>query len=483
MLLFTGGIIYLVYRLGKMMYGTDAGLVGALFASYNMMLLDKTIEIRPDLPGMLFWLLTLIFFIIGIKSKRKIHYALSGAMMALAILCTQKLLFGTIGLFLSIMWFLFDRRTGNTMKESAKAIPWMVLGFAIPSAITCIYFGFNHALDDFVYRNFIMNFRWRHETPLSEIKSCYVLYNIRQNPFFSLFSLTGLAIATYRLRRRDDISRGTFASVISTYVLIGGIFLIPEAYPQYFVLFLVLLAAFGGLTAATMMNYPPLTELRYALKIRKSDFIVYSLIGAAFLCSLVYVLVYSKPRIPFLSTVGPSLCSWPAAEQMPHSGLIYIALWVVLLSGITWTFFHKRKNTNCSKSKLQIISLLLLIGIVAYPISQMISQWKRTNAPMLQEIKFVLDNTTKDDFVIDGFHGAGVFRPHVYYYHFVHGGVRMMLTEKELSTDIVSAMRQKRPKIVVYDNDFQATSEAVRQYVQENYKPTGVGFLYILKNN
>lgn len=111
----------------------------------------------------------------------------------------------------------------------------------------------------------------------------------------------------------------------------------------------------------------------------------------------------------------------------------------------------------------------------------MVSQWKRTNTLMLQEIKFVLNNTAKDDFVIDGFRGAGVFRPYVYYYHFVHVEVRMMMTEKELSTDIVSAMREERPKIAVYDGELQATSEAVRQYVQEHYTPTGVGCLYMLK--
>ena len=102
---------------------------------------------------------------------------------------------------------------------------------------------------------------------------------------------------------------------------------------------------------------------------------------------------------------------------------------------------------------------------------------------MLEEIRFVLDSATKDDFIIDGFHGAGVFRSHTYYYHFVHVGVRMMMTEKELSTDIVSAMREKQPKIVVYDGDFQATSEAVIRYVQEHYRPTSVGYLHILKNS
>ena len=481
MLPFAVGIIYLVYRLGKMAYGTNAGLIGALFAAYNMMLLDKTIEIRPDLPGIFFWLLTLIFLMAGLKSKRRVHYALSGAMMASGILCTQKLLFGAAGLFVSVVWFLFDRRTGNTMKESAKAVPWMLLGFAVPFAIACAYFAANHALDDFVYRNFIMNTRWRHRTTWWEVKNYFILYNVRQNPFFTVFSITGLVIATYRLRSRRDASRGAFVPIIATYVLMAGIFVIPEAYPQYFSLFLVLLSVFGGLAASTMMPPPSLEELRRGLRDRKTDFVVYGLIGLSFLYSLTRVLVYSKPSIPFLSEVGPSLCSWPAVEQVPHSTLGYAAVWVVILLGIALALLRIRRGAGAPESRPRVIALLVLIGIIAYPVAQMISQWKRTNTEMLQEIRFVLDNTTKDDYVIDGFHGPGVFRPHVYYYHFVHIGVRMMLTEKELSADIVSLMQEKRPRIVVYDQAFEATSEAVRQYVHEHYKPTGVGYLYILK--
>jgi len=61
---------------------------------------------------------------------------------------------------------------------------------------------------------------------------------------------------------------------------------------------------------------------------------------------------------------------------------------------------------------------------------------KHTNARVLQANRFVLDNPTQDNFIIDGFHGAGVFRPHIYCHPFVHIGVRMMLTQKEHSTDI-----------------------------------------------
>ena len=483
MLLFTGGITYLVYKLGKMVYGADTGWIGALFVAYNLMFMDKTIETRPDLPGMVFWLLTLIFLIQGMRCKQRRYYLLTGMSIALAILCTPKMLFGGIGLFLATMWLLIDKRTGNTPKESVRAFAWMAVGVAIPSAVTCIYFGVNQGLDDFIYRNFTMNLLWRHRNSLGATWS-YWLYNVARNPFFSVFSFTGLAIASYRLKSKNDIVKGASVPVVATYALIGALFLIPEAYGQYFVFFLILLAIFSGLTVSTIMNCVSITGLKEMLRKRKIDFVVYGLIGIATAVALGYSLAYSKPKLPFLSHGGNNLCShacFPAADQLPYSGIIYLAVWTCLLVGALWVLLHKRQYAADSTSNRRVATFLLLLGIFMYPLSEVASQVKRTNALTLEEIQFVLYNTTEDDYVIDGFHGSGVFRHHTYYYHFVHVGVRMMMTKKELSTDIVSAMREKQPKIVVYDGDLQNTSEAVRQYVKEHYVPTGVGDLHILK--
>ena len=484
MLLFTCGIIYLVYRLGKMVYGADTGWIGALFIAYNLMFMDKTIETRPDLPGMVFWLLTLIFLILGMRRKQRAYYILTGGSIALAILCTPKMLFGGIGLFLATMWLLLDKRAGNTFKESVSAMAWMALGVAIPAAATCIYFGINQGLDDFVYRNFTMNLQWRHSTSLGATWSFW-LYNVARNPFFSVLSFTGLAIASYRLKCKNEIVKGAFVPVIATYTLIGALFLIPEAYGQYFVFFLILLAIYSGLAVSTIMNRVSMAGLKEMLRKRKFDLVVYGVIGIATTVTLGYALAHSKPKLPFLSRGGDNLCShacFPAADQLPYSGLIYLAVWACLLIGGSWIFLHKRRHVTDLTSRRRAMTFLLIIGIFMYPLSEVASQVKRTNALTLKEIRFVLDNTTKDDYVIDGFHGSGVFRHHTYYYHFVHVGVRMMMTEKELSTDIVLAMREKQPKIVVYDHDLQNTSDAVRQYVKEHYVPTGVGVLYIRKD-
>ena len=406
MLIFTCGILYLTYRLTKLLYGFDAALYATMFLSYMIMFLEKTIEIRPDLPGVTFWLLTLIFFITGISSKRRLYFLLSGVMIGGAILSTQKSLFAAVGLFLALVWFLFDRRTGFSLKERAISFLWVGLGLLIPAVITCLYFLPQRALDDFIYRNFIMNLHWRSKFwPYDYINQAF-----RQNAFFCAFGLVGLVIATLQLRKREEVVKGSFAPAISTYMLIGGLFLMPVPYRQYYLLFIPLLAMYCGLVSVTLVSYFRLPKSR---RLRKSV----------------------------------RVCGY----------------------------------------------MLLFFSIIAYPFNQMIAQFltikllekprhirlNRSNEGRLNEIRFILQNTTPQDTVLDGWTGSGVFRNHAYYYYFLHGEVRNMLTSQESSKDIVNALREKQTKIIIYDGNVQALSQEVRNYVEANYKPTGVGSLYI----
>ena len=424
MLIFTCAILYLTYRLTKLLYGSDTALYAAVFLSYMIMFLEKTIEIRPDLPGVTFWLLTLIFFIIGIKSKQRLHFLLSGVMIGGAILSTQKALFTGMGLFLALMWFLLDRRTGLSLQERAFAILWIVFGLLIPVVVVCLYFLPHRALDDFIDRNFIMNLHWRSKFwPYGYIKQVF-----RQNVFFGVFGLLGLIIATLQLRQREEATKGSFVPVISTYMLIVGLFLMPVPYRQYYLLFIPLLAMYCGLVAVKLVKYLSWSQISTSWCKTKS--------------SLVRAIV--KRFIPFIYVCG------------------YISL---------------------------------AFGIIVQPLSQMLGQFliikldkpryirlNHSNAGRLNEVRFILQNTTPQDTVLDGWTGSGVFRDHAYYYYFLHSEVRNMLTPKESSEDVVNALRRKETKIIIYDGNVQALSQEVRNYVEANYKPTGVGNLYVRKN-
>jgi len=57
-----------------------------------------------------------------------------------------------------------------------------------------------------------------------------------------------------------------------------------------------------------------------------------------------------------------------------------------------------------------------------------------------------------------------------------------MLTKKELSEDVIKALSEKNTKIVIYDGNVKALSPSVREYIEANYKPAGIGAVYVRKD-
>ncbi|MBI1927377.1 glycosyltransferase family 39 protein [Candidatus Poribacteria bacterium] len=471
MLILTCGILYLTYRLTHLLYGFDAALYAVLFLSYMIMFLEKTIEVRPDVPGLIFWLLALIFLISGIRheegyeKKRRWDFLLSGLMMSSAILCTQKALFAAMGLTLALVWLLFDKRTELSLRERAVSFWWVGLGLMIPVSIVCLYFLLNGALDDFIYRNFIMTAQWKTRF----WPYIYIQRALKQNPFFCAFGLMGLMIATTRLREKENASNGGLAPVLSTYMLLIGLFLMPIPYRQYFLLFLPLLAMYCGLALETLIQSPLYSQIRDLWRERKYFFIGLTIVEFIILAiALGSVLLYGEFSIPTLIKIH----------------ILYLGVWIFIFALLAWCFVQVKGRYH---------ELLLIVVIIASPLNQTLGQilvvdssgeskqlrLNRSNEGQLNEIRFILQNTRPEDTVFDGWTGSGVFRNHAYYYYFLPYEIRKMLTQKESSEGVINALREKRPKIVIYDANVQALSADVKNYIEANYKPTGVGELYM----
>ncbi len=406
MLLFTCGIIYVTYRMAKMLYGIDVAFYAILFLSYTIMFLEKTIEVRPDVPAVLFWLLSLGSFIKAVRrgegpppapgtahTQRK-YFTACGVMIAIAILFTQKAFFAGAGLFLASGWFLLDRRCGGTMRGRATAFLWIGLGALVPMSAVSAYFLFNNAFRDFIYWDFIMNARWQHRLPYAHL---WPIRSFLQNSLFYMFGAAGVIGAVSRLRGTEEISRGGFAPLIALYMLVVGLVLIPSPHRQYYLLLFPLVAIYSG----------------HALDI----------------------------------------CVRECAAR------------------------------GTSRQRCILVAALVSAGIVFFPLELMRTQFARRNTAQLEQIRFILRNTTERDTVFDGWTGMGVFRDHAYYYWFLNADVIVILTTKVTQDDVVNVLRARRPKIVIYDGFLRLLPPYVTQYIESNYKPTGVGNLYILSGS
>ena len=94
-------------------------------------------------------------------------------------------------------------------------------------------------------------------------------------------------------------------------------------------------------------------------------------------------------------------------------------------------------------------------------------------AAQLGRMRAVLDSTTPDQTVLDGFTGAGVFRPHAWYYFFVHEEIRPLLGPPEIGR-LRAALRDGEiaPAIVLFDDDVQHLPAEITSFLRDNYAPT-----------
>ncbi|HUG55376.1 MAG TPA: hypothetical protein VMR21_17340 [Vicinamibacteria bacterium] len=91
----------------------------------------------------------------------------------------------------------------------------------------------------------------------------------------------------------------------------------------------------------------------------------------------------------------------------------------------------------------------------------------------LARIRFVLAHTTPDDTVMDGFTGAGVFRPHAWFYFFLHEEIRALLGAPEIGRLRV-ALREGEiaPALLLFDDDLRQMHPEITSFLRENYEPT-----------
>lgn len=430
MMVFTAVILCLIYILTKILYKSDAGLFAVLFLSYVLMFQEKTIEIRPDLPAVAFWLASLIFMVKGIKKNSNsfapLWFLYSGLSVGIAIMFTQKTMFALAGQFIALVWLFFDPRLEFSKIRRLKLIGIFIGGVSIPIILTCIYFLVRGGLWQFIDYNFIMNSQWKHKFKPYD----YIKRMITQNPFFPVMSLLGLFIATFWIHRRDEVNKGSFVPVFSTYALIGGLFIMPVPYRQYYQLFLPLLAMYFGMILGKFIeiDLPSLLS-----RLNKRQIRLYKVFIVVFISELVIVgLIFS------LNTAKPVLF---------NVKFLYPLLWACLGAiAISALIFNKR----------QYAALIISILIIIHPLDQTIKQLSQINTSQLDNVKHIMEITAPEDSVLDGWTGFGFLRPHAYFYYFLHPEMRAMLSEKELSDDIIQNLEEKQTKVIIYDSQIKA---------------------------
>jgi hypothetical protein len=431
----TGAILVLTAWLGWLWRDVRVGSVAALLLGNTLLFLKKTLEVRPDVPCAVLWLGAVVAVTFACRAhdqrakRAGLLFGTSGLLLGSGIMFSQKLLFALPGMGVALAWLVLRRRADAG--RGAKALLAVALGALLPLAATLGFFAWTGSLADFIRCNLLINANWR----TSFSPAGLLLTLARDSPFLVAFGMAGF------LRELTRITSGSVLLAANAAGLFLGLFLIPVPHAQYYLMLLPFAALFGAgflVDWVEAIAVPKGSEQTGVPRGGRARALAGGLL--ALLCLLVFCGIRAPVPLPV------SVALWGGASLLS----------VPLLA------------TGRSAASLAVVLAALSVG----PLFQLRQEFAWTNRNTLNQIRYVIEKTTPDQSCMDGWKGWGVFRPHAYYYYFIHSEVRAMWTDAQ-PAEILAGLRSGSiaPKLLFMDGHLSNVSREVTAYFEEHYRP------------
>ncbi len=158
---------------------------------------------------------------------------------------------------------------------------------------------------------------------------------------------------------------------------------------------------------------------------------------------------------------------------------------IVKVSLITLNYIVALRTNNKLVFRLKAAEVLTIVAILQCSFifyqtpdlkSMQISK-TITNKRDLAKIKWVMRNTSTEDFVVEHWPVYGVFRKHQWYYWSTHGPILRMISKEEIKKYEDSLMKgHSSPKLHTNVGIFRTMSKEASNYIQQNYNLTPWGY-------
>ena len=200
-LLLTVLSVALVIQLGRLWQDRRVGLVAGFLVVSQPVISHKTLEIRPDVLALPFFLGGLCLLLRGLKASteatggKPLRYFIAGGLaLGAAIMCTQKMLFVLPGLLAGLgLWALL---AGHVRRRVLLASVFLG-GVLLPGLFTWAAFALQGGGGKFITNNFLLNAGWRpvvHQQLLRVLETSWPAL---------LLALLGASVSVYRFFRRE----------------------------------------------------------------------------------------------------------------------------------------------------------------------------------------------------------------------------------------------------------------------------------------
>jgi len=442
MLAITALTVVLTWKLADFAFGREAAWIAASLLSVSMVFVARTLEVRPDVPALACWVASLVAVGVASRSRSRLAvwrpWLLSGILLGLATVFTQKLLLAGPGLAVASILYVSAGRSTRERRSAAQQVGTMFGGFLIPLMALGLYFARWGAFWSLVDSTLFVNLGWHVEvTPKTTLR-----WLATRDPWLCAFGLAGLLLGVFvgwHGRRTRPLRLFLTCGALS---LVAGLFAIPAPFPQYTLLFLPLLAVLGaGFLWRTLL------WLQTSGRERRRQ-------TAAPWTAVIMGAVWTTAAVASLGIAAPFF----------KHVLVYPTVGVLGLGAV---------GVLLRRSLLHVAAVVGLAGMSVYQVQQ--ASWMNglSNREQVHAMRIVHAAAGPADAVLDGFSGLGWFRPHAWFHFFVHPGVRQGLSSQEverLARDLDTGA--VCPKVVILDQHLRRLSPVVETVVRRDYAPT-----------
>ena len=220
--------------------------LAALLLAAQPVFLQKTLELRPDVLALPFFLGALALLLRGLAAGddpgavQLRWFAGAGLSLGAAIMCTQKMIFVLPGVGIALgLWALTGLMQARPALRPVLACFAFVAAVGVPVAATWAAFAATGAGSEFIVNNFLLNARWK---PLPTNQGLKFL--LWSGPIVAL-AVLGVGAFLMRLRDRSPRDHAGVMLLCTGVGLFLGVAVMPVAQRQYYLMPLPIVCLFA----------------------------------------------------------------------------------------------------------------------------------------------------------------------------------------------------------------------------------------------
>jgi len=114
-----------------------------------------------------------------------------------------------------------------------------------------------------------------------------------------------------------------------------------------------------------------------------------------------------------------------------------------------------------------------LVAIILFPMKQLVELGTVDNGEQLDRLSYVLRNTAPDAGCLDGWTGMGVFRPHSWFFWFLHDEIAQLIPYDD-RIDFEESVRSGavKPAMIFVDDHLLEVLPEIMGSLRQDYEPT-----------